>query len=132
MSYKDDNEAYELKQRQIDAMEQALLIARGISRAESAEIVAERKRLQDAYRGDPGVNPEPGVWINPEGEDVEGGVPIDRQEATKANGIAKSLLGDEFSTDTQWNVNYFPDRRSSPPDEEEDFWADLPAPDAST
>lgn len=51
MSYKDDNEAYELKQRQIDAMEQALLIARGISRAESAEIVAERKRLQDAYRG---------------------------------------------------------------------------------
>lgn len=42
-------------------------------------------------------------------------MPIDRQEATKANGIAKSLLGDEFSTDTQWNVNYFPDRRSSPP-----------------
>lgn len=127
MSYKDDSYAYELKQRQIDAMEQALLVARGIPRAEAAEIVEERKRLQDAYNGDPGVNPAPGVWINPEGEDVEGDVPADRQEAIKANAIAKDLLGDEFSTDTQWNVDYFRDRKANTA-ETQDFWEDFITP----
>ena len=129
MSYKDDHEAYELKQRQIDAMQQALLVARGVSRTEAAAIVEERKQLQDAYRGDPGVNPEPGVWINPEGEDVEGDEPADRQEAIKANAIAKALLGDEFSTDTQWNVAHFTDSNARTA-EAEDFWEDVipPAP----
>lgn len=128
MSYKDDNDAFELKQRQIDAMEQALLVARGIPRAEAAEIVAERKRLQDAYAGDPGVNPAPGVWINPEGEDLEGDVPANRQEAIKANAIAKDLLGDEFSTDTQWNIAHFPDKNTSTAEVQDD-WEDLMPPE---
>ncbi|WP_350024087.1 hypothetical protein [Pseudomonas protegens] len=129
MFYKDDNDAFELKQRQIDALEQALLVSRGTPRAEAAEIVAERKRLQEAYAGDPGVNPAPGVWINPEGEDLEGDVPADRQEAIKANAIAKDLLGDEFSTDTQWNITHFPDRKSSNA-EVQDFWEDFTTPDS--
>lgn len=128
MSYKDDHEAYELKQRQSDAMEQALLVARGTPRAEAAAIVEARKQLQDAYRGDPGVNPVPGVWINPEGEDLEGDVPANRQEAIKANAIAKDLLGDEFSTDTQWNIAHFPDKNTSTAEVQDD-WEDLMIPE---
>ncbi len=127
----EDNEQLELQQRRIDAMEQALLIARGTPRDAAAELIEERKRLQDAYRGDPGINPVPGVWINPEGEDLEGDVPRNRQEAIQTNAIARDLLGDDFSTDTQWNVKHFADKNTpaSDPADNWDDWEELPQKD---
>lgn len=106
--YEDDEEENELLARRIKAMHVAADVA---TNATPRDVAGDHYdavlALQEHYQGNPGVNPEPGVFINPEGESLDLAEPNSAATARQANAILADILGDEFTNDHKWNVEHF-------------------------